>query len=73
LPELACVVPVDENGRAVDDENEPIPTDQRTRTCGEDGRWMVGAVAVCDEHFKTFCDVGGIDYDGVVDECRSLY
>lgn len=68
LPELACTTLVNAEGRAFDDEGEPIGGD---RKCGRDGYWLIGAAAVCDEHFRGMCSMVDLDYQDVVDEWRS--
>lgn len=51
LPELACVVPVTADGRAIDEDGEPLPLEDRPNPCGEDGTWIIGSAPVCKRHF----------------------
>lgn len=50
VPGMECVIPVTPDGRASDPEGEPLPLELRTRKCGGDGIWAVGAAFVCREH-----------------------
>lgn len=59
LPELACGVPVTDDGRACDADGEPLPLDDRSRVCGKNGTWMLGAVCLCAEHFPEVARLAG--------------
>lgn len=71
---LPCPVPVvagTPNTR--DDDGEPIPLDERTERCAVDAFWMMGLQVTCDVHLRDACEVGGIDFDGVVAEAGGLF
>lgn len=59
LPELACAVPVDIHGDALDGDREPLPLEDRPNPCGADGTWMIGSVAVCARHFPEVAEMCG--------------
>lgn len=41
MPGTECVIPVTPDGRALDDNGDPIPIEQRTERCTEVSRWML--------------------------------
>jgi hypothetical protein len=58
---MECQVDVDERGRAVDDEGEPLPMSDRPNKCGVEGRWMLGSVFLCQEHAAEVAELMGDD------------
>jgi len=52
LPGTACVIPVTPDGRALDDDGEPLPVEVRTEACTEPARWMLNndQTWLCQEH-----------------------
>jgi hypothetical protein len=68
---LPCVVPVDpETGRAMDDEGEPLPIDQRPEKCCRDAWWFFEAAPMCDMHMRELMGAGIISgtYDELLEE-----
>jgi hypothetical protein len=71
-----CPVPVTPEGRAVDEQGEPIPMELRTELCAVDAGWMLGGQRVCDCHLREVIDVvGALDgsFDDVVREAFAEY
>lgn len=66
--QLACPVPVTEDGRVLDDDGEPIALQQRTKRCAVWAHWMIGGQVSCDVHTAIACELMGIDFDGLVVE-----
>ena len=50
LPEMACQVHVTDDGGTLDGDGDPIPFDKRPFVCGQEGRWMLGSVFLCQRH-----------------------
>lgn len=38
--------------------------------CGNVAYWFVGTRSLCEGHLKEFCELAGIDFQGVLDEIR---
>ncbi len=73
LPELACCVPVTPDGRALDDAGEPLPMEERTRKCGEDGVWMLGMCAMCRPHAEQVAVMTGDTLAAIEAAWREIY
>jgi hypothetical protein len=69
LPGMECGLPIDKDGRCVDENDEPLPLEGRS-PCGADGAWTVGQMTLCDAHFRVFCRLTEIDYDGILAEWK---
>lgn len=67
---LPCPVPVTEDGRTLDADGQPLPMEDRTRECGQDAGWVIGAQLSCDEHTRLACGFMGVDYDELEREAR---
>ena len=52
MPGTECVIPVTADGRALDDNGDPLPMDQRTERCTEVSRWMLNNTEtwLCQKH-----------------------
>ena len=67
-----CPVPVTPAGETMRDD-EPIPLEERPELCAVDAGWMVGAQRLCSHHLAEFCELSGIDLDGVIEETFEEY
>jgi len=64
-PGLECCVPVTPDGRTLDADGDPLPMEQRTTTCGEDGVWYLGNCLLCLRHAREVAILGGDDLDDI--------
>lgn len=71
-----CPVPVEPGtGSTFDNENEPLPMEQRTELCAVDAGWMIGGQRLCDYHLRDLFERGFFDgdFDSLVYEALSDY
>jgi hypothetical protein len=71
-PGMECQIDVDENGRATDDDGEPLPVSDRPNKCGAEGRWVLGTVFLCHDHAAEVAEMMGDDIVAIETAWKAL-
>lgn len=67
MPGTECVIPVTADGRALDDDGDPLPFEQRTYPCKETSRWMLNNTEtwLCQKHAAEVAILAGDSIDAI--------
>jgi hypothetical protein len=66
----ACVMPV---RPGTEGDCRPGEPDDRTELCATDAWWLLGDLAVCDQHLRYALRVAGDDYEAMLARYRSRF